>query len=418
MKYKNIRQICILLLSFVLLLISMNGAAAEKSTFSDLPAWQALPVYVQDIIAEGPADSFVCYPLLVTDDDAYQMNVDKINEAIQTEASIPAYLQLLSTISEGGTGLKMDYELGALHDSSDRMQLGNPYLSILFRVEGKMLQGRPSQVYYPMTFDLRTGDSVVFDDLFTDPDAAKERIEALLEEDVEPTLSTYLENSQLFPVPYDRFFLDGFGHLIIVYEQSQLSFLSGYSGSMSFRYSELVPPLGFSSSELQAYFEPVLTASEETRQTFARQMMRFLPVATHHVIELGSELSDVLARFRSTTDSGYYPGGAYYEVEDANYRGTLVLTDETEETVTGLLTSRTDLMDIQTGKTALADAEAFLWEAPAMEMEIDETLAELYRVCPGTAAIYRLEAADGKPLVFTLYADTNGVVRFIKLAYE
>ena len=418
MKYKITGRISILLLSIALLFMLVTVSPAEETSFPDLPAWQALPVYVQEISAEGQAGSFVRYPLLVTDDDAYRLSVDIINQAIQAEANIPAYLQLLSTITEGSTGLKLDYEIGALHTFGDRLQLGNPYLSILFSAEGKMLQGRPSQVYYPMTFDLRTGETVSFDALFTDPNAAKERIEALLEKDVEPTLSTYLENSQLFPVPYDRFFLDGFGHLIIAYEQSQLSFLSGYSGSVSFRYSELVPPLGFSSSELQDYFAPTLTAPEEKRLSFARQMMRSLPVAIHRAIELGDDLSDVLARFRSTTDSGFYPGGAYYEVEDANYRGTLILTDETEQTVTGLLTSRTDLMDIHTASMALADAEAFLREAPTMEMEIDESLAEIYRVCPGTAAIYRLNAADGKPIVFTLYADADGVVQFVKLAYE
>ena len=75
-------------------------------------------------------------------------------------------------------------------------------------------------------------------------------------------------------------------------------------------------------------------------------------------------------------------------------------------------------MDIQTGKTTLAEAEAFLRQAPSMRIEMDETLAELYRVCPGTAAIYQLEAADGNPLEFTMYADQDGIVQYIKLAIK
>ena len=94
------------------------------------------------------------------------------------------------------------------------------------------------------------------------------------------------------------------------------------------------------------------------------------------------------------------------------------LTDETEQTVTGLLTSRADLMDIQTGKTPLTEAEAFLNREPTLRMEMDESLAELYQVCPGTASIYRLEPVDGRNAAFTLYADRDGVVQYIKLALE
>ena len=85
---------------------------------------------------------------------------------------------------------------------------------------------------------------------------------------------------------------------------------------------------------------------------------------------------------------------------------------------TGLLTSRADLMDIQTGKTPLTEAEAFLNREPTLRMEMDESLAELYQVCPGTASIYRLEPVDGRNAAFTLYADRDGVVQYIKLALE
>lgn len=420
MKHENSLYICMITLYIALLFAIPCIGVAESNGFDRLPAWEALPVVLQDCETEGPGGSYVRYPELFTEDPAFLDSVAKINQSIQERASIPAYLQLLSTVTEGGVGLRMDYEIGALHETGDGtgLSLGSLYLSILFSAEGKMLRGRPSQVYYPMTFDLQTGESVSFDQLFTDPDAAKALIESLLETDVEPTLSTYLENSQLFPVPFDRFFLDGFGHLMIVYENSQLSFLSGYSGSVSFRYSELVPPLIFSNEEIQGYFDPMLTLDTAERRSVAWQMAHSLPVAARRAICLGDDLEKTLADFRSTTDSGYYPGGAYYEVEDANYRGTLILTDETEQTVTGLLTGRADLMDIQAGKTTLTEAEAFLNREPTLRMEMDESLAELYRVCPGTASIYRLEPVDGRNAAFTLYADQDGILQYIKLALE
>ena len=420
MNHKNAWRICIATFCIALLFTLPGVGGAESGGFDRLPAWEALPVVLQDCQTEGAGGSYVRYPVLYTEDPAFQAGVEKINQAIQEGASVPAYLQLLSTVTEGSAGLRMDYEIGALHGTGGGtgLSLGSPYLSILFSAEGKMLRGRPSQVYYPMTFDLRTGDSVSFDQLFTDPEAAKEQIETLLETDVEPTLSTYLENSQLFPVPFDRFFLDGFGHLVIVYENSQLSFLSGYSGSVSFRYSELVPPLAFTNEEIQGYFDPMLTLDPAERRSAAWQMAYSLPVAAGRAISLGDELEKTLTDFRSTTDSGWYPGGAYYEVEDANYRGALILTDETEQTVTGLLTGRADLMDIQTGRTTLTEAEAFLNREPTLRMEMDEALAELYQVCPGAASIYRLEPVDGRNAALTLYADRDGVVQYIKLALE
>ncbi len=420
MNHKNAWRICIVALCIALLFTHSAIGTAESGGFDQLPAWEPLPVVLQQQGREGTDGSYVRYPVLYTEDAAFLASVEKINRAIQERASIPAYLQLLSTVTEGSAGLRMDYEIGALHGTGDGtgQSLGNPYLSILFSAEGKMLRGRPSQVYYPMTFDLRTGESVSFDQLFTDPDAAKALIESLLETDVEPTLSTYLENSQLFPVPFDRFFLDGFGHLMIVYENSQLSFLSGFSGSVSFRYSELIPPLEFSNEEIQGYFDPMLTLDTAERRSVAWQMVHSLPIAARRTISLGDDLERILADFRSTTDSGYYPGGAYYEVEDANYRGALILTDETEQTVTGLLAGRADLMDIQTGKTTLTEAEAFLNREPTLRMEIEEALAELYRVCPGAASIYQLEPVNGRNTAFTLYADRDGVVQYIKLALE
>ena len=45
-------------------------------------------------------------------------------------------------------------------------------------------------------------------------------------------------------------------------------------------------------------------------------------------------------------------------------------------------------------------------------------LAELYRVCPGTACVYLLASPDGAPAACTLYADSDGIVQFIKLSVQ
>jgi hypothetical protein len=115
-----------------------------------------------------------------------------------------------------------------------------------------MLSGRPSQIYYPFTFDLATAIWFPFDQLFTDPEGAKALYRKTIEDEIEPDLSTYLENNQLFPVPYDRFFLDGQDNITFVYENSQLSFLSGYSGAVSFNYGALADWLDLSPDRVAA----------------------------------------------------------------------------------------------------------------------------------------------------------------------
>ena len=130
-------------------------------------------------------------------------------------------------------------------------------------------------------------------------------------------------------------------------------------------------------------------------------------------VELGMSVEALTDYYPQAADSEYYPGGACFEVETAALRGTLILTDENEETVTGVLSHRVDYFGIFTGKTTLSEAEAMIGQEPAMRLDLDEAAAEIYRVCPGTAVIYKLNRD-----VLTLYADENGIVQYIKLALE
>ena len=374
----------------------------------------------------GPAGSFVRWPLFAAQDAALADTAEKINQAIQEQVRLQAYQALLATVSEGSTGVQVDYE----------MALGKDYLSILFSAEGKMLAGRPGQVYYPMTFDLATGESIAFDALFADPDGAKAFIEEYLADEVAPTLSTYLENNQLFPVPYDRFFLDGCGNLIFCYEAGQLSFLSGFSGTVAFRYSELWNYLDHSADGIP--MGVMLQGDNENRYPPARQDFSLGEAMDEWVgsgrlsglvsaPRLTDPLDEALSRLRVAADSGYYPGGAYYEAEDARLRGTLILTNDDETLVTGLLTARVDQYGIETGRTPLDEAEEMLGWAGGIRIPMDGAVAEMYHICPGTALVYMrsLQDADdandpchGAPVSFTLYADEEGVVQYIRISIE
>ena len=423
-------------LALALFLLSVLPPTAKAEGAETNEASVPFPSVAYDLIVSNDAayetgGSYVAYPLFYAIDPETEENyaspiVDKINHTILETCHIGAYEELLSTLQPYETGLQMDCSIGM--NSEWFAGIGDVstgrYISLLFSVHGKMLVGRPSQIYYPLTFDLTTGDLVSFDQLFTDPEGAKAFIEKTIEEEIEPGLSTYLENNQLFPVPYDRFFLDGEDNITFVYENSQLSFLSGYSGAVSFNYGELAEWLDLSPDgvaaqisewrALRAHF-PTVSDSDFFWKLLGEDYNGHswfpcdLPKGTDFILH---------TLFRSTIDPFFYPGGEAYEVEDAELRGTLFLTDG-KDTVYGLLTSRASLMEIQTGKTTLAEAERFLGREPVARITLDETAAELYMVCPGTASVYRfVNDYCGGPFTFTLYADQDGVVRYIKYAQD
>ena len=416
MKNTRKQRYAALLILLMLLAVSLPAAAENAPALGTVTA--------QKETLRGASDSFVSFPVLASSDESQAAVIERVNQAIRQKARIQEYSQLLSAITEGSQGLRMDYSLTLPYGNAE---LGRPaagYVSILFSARGKMLSGRPSQIYYPMTFDLSTGEEVPFEQLFTDPDGAKAFIEEALMDEIAPNLSTYLENSELLPVPFDRFFLDGQGNLILVYENSQLSFLSGFSGAVAFRYSELWDDLDTSEAGVpmqilwhpDKYPDAPMKASlgEKNGEWAYNDALYGLGADLY----LGDPLEEALAKFRAAADSGFYPGGAYYEVEEAALRGTLILTDDSEETVTGILTSRVDHFGIETGKTTLEKAIALMEAEPLIRLPMTEAAAEMYRVCPGTAAVYRYEDMEKRNVSFTLYADEEGVVQWIRLAFE
>lgn len=386
------------------------------------PAEDASALRVAWVRLTGPADSLIAYPTLEAESDAGRPITEKINAAIVKKARIDEYTRLMDTIREGSTGLRLEATYALSADAAS----GKGFISLVVSASGKMLSGRPSQVYYPMTFDLATGEELGFDALFSDPDAAKAFIEAYLEDQVAPTLSTYLENSALFPVPYDCFALSGRGHITFYYPHDQLSFLSGSAGAVSLRYSELWEhgldtspdgvPLRF--VETETGVQPLLSSARSAVQQAggdiaARCCAGLFPGLEGIAPVLGTLLSDLDGANAITLDSEYFPGGASVETENPLLRGTLLLTDENEALLTGLLSSRVDAPGVITGKTALTEAKAALGE-PVAEIAIDEETAESCRVCPGVAAVYRFEQETAEA-AYTLYADRDGVVQFIQL---
>ena len=421
MKYRIEKAVCFVLLLCLVPLSSLaDGGAAVR--FKREEHW----------VDES---RHVVYAQLETGDPALSPVISKVNQAIEDAAHIQEYVNLLSTVQAGGAGLVVKDSLSIA--SSSLWREGTGYFYVLMEAKGKMLQGPPAHVYYPMMFDMSTGEKVAFDQLFTDPEGAKASIENYLAEVVEPQLSTYLENNQLFPVPYESFGISPDGHIVLYYPHSQLSFLSGASGAVAFRYSELWDYLDTSENSIalqlcqsgigaQQYAENRESAQlQELMNTVCG--LGFLPGLENQAPSLGTRMDLVAQQYDITTDSGYYPGGAYLETEKPELLGTYLITDADESYVSGILTSRIDMFGIETGKTALDEAKRLLG-APAAELPLGEAAAQMYLVCPGTAALYSYvpEFPIGKgetgehsaSVTLTVYADESGIVQYIKLSLE
>ena len=375
----------------------------------------------------------VVYAQLETDDAALTPSVNKINQAIRETANIDAYANVLSALQPSGTGLIVADT--ATSQSEGFYRNGTGYFYVLMEAEGKMPLGRPSHHYYPMLFDVSAGDRVPFDQLFTDPEGAKEYIEQYLADVVEPHLSTYLENNQLFPVPYDSFGFSNDGHIVIYYPHDQLSFLSGKAGAVAFRYSELWDYLDTSENGIPMQMVKTGTHHKQYVQNRTSAEMHEimtahpegLPGLDHTAPSLGASMERIQKNYDISVDSGYYPGGAYFETEKPELLGTYLISDTDETYLSGILTSRIDMYGIETGKTTLEEAKALLG-MPLMEMGLSQAAADMYLVSPGAMAVYIYPSEfpihhgntdnASVSVSLTLYADESGVIQFVKWALD
>ncbi len=166
-------------------------------------------------VIEGPAGSRISFPEFAGGEAA-----EKINGTIRADARLDEYIRLLASLSEGGTGLRIDHTVYP-------DPVSGPYVSVILSAKGRMLMGRPSQIWYAFVFDTATGERVALDDLFTDPEAAHTVMEETAAAE-EETLSDYLENRELIPLPYEDLGFSPAG-VVLCYPYEQLSTLSGYA---------------------------------------------------------------------------------------------------------------------------------------------------------------------------------------------
>ncbi len=341
-------------------------------------------------------ESTICFPLLEGDTPA----VERINQTMCEKTSIEAYKSLLNNLNFGGVGLNITYENA----------LGEKYYSVVISASGKMLQGRPGQKYYAMTFDLSTGEEVSFDTLFTDSEAALALIEDKMENEVSDILSTYMDNAELLPIPTDRFALVN-QTLTFYYDNEQLSFLSGDAGAAAFEYYELAPYLKLDADSPAGDLFALCESAEagERLRKLAESGTLFESTFGTPLMTLDQPLEDVLERLKQSTDSSYYSNGRIVEVEHPAMRGTYLLTDEAETELMGLMTVHHAVCGLIPKRTTQSEWQALLG-GPDASIALDAQTAEVYRLSAGISDSYICGI-----YTLTLHADKNGVLEAIIL---
>ncbi len=355
---------------------------------------------VQEVRTEI-GENVVAYPQL--DGLADEAVQTAVNNAIVEKADIAQRMVTLATLPSGGSGLTVTYDA----------YLGAGIFSTAIHAHGMMENGRSGDVVTALCFDLATGRAVTLSDLFTEPQTAVEEMETILTDTYADELSSYLENSELTPLPTENFMLDADG-ITFYYPYRQFALLSGYAGAAQFNYDELTDSLLQDPTALPARLQAFPTALTDQAALAAITDWVKQGRLPHVPVALGDAMPDILARYRLLREPDQYPGGRYCLLEAPMFRQVLVLTDALTtgfdaSQVTGLMSFRADLCGLRVGITPRDRWHELLGE-PENSVTYDAAQAADYSLPAGTADYY---AIKGRQLM--LYADTDGLLYAVRL---
>ncbi|NLB91755.1 MAG: hypothetical protein GX786_11130 [Clostridiales bacterium] len=348
-----------------------------------------------DVVYENAYGS-ITYPAFFGSGDP-QIDM-AVNAAIFSEGKIDEKVAILNALTEDGWGLEMTYDY----------YLKGPILSILLDVKGDMGKGQYGQQYSPITYNLSTGKAITPEEVFSDVSGASSYMEEILEAELYPTLSGYMTNDALTPIPLNHFTIDDWG-ITFYYPSKDFSYLSGISGSVHFLFSELESYLNFKKESplLSLDIKEQLRLSEENvqsiRQAVTTGAFPFLPVP------IGVPLPQVIDAYRLLSDPDLFPSGRFIHIEDPLFRDIWLITDSLHQDfansiVQGIRTTRGNLFGLIVGKTTQKEWQKALGE-PDSSIVLDKDAAYDYWLEPGTSDYYRFGNHQ-----LRLHSDEKGVL--------
>ncbi len=310
-----------------------------------------------------------------------------VNQAIMEAGHITDRLNRMAMLVSSPVKLNVTYTCALLGD----------VFSCAFLADGAVETARATQAWSALTIDLRTGESIPFDALFTDADAARADIEAYLEEQVVPELSAHLGAGALLPIP-ETFSVDEYG-LTLHYPIEQYETLAGRAGTVRLWWHELRDHLAVALPEGETDLEALLEGGS-------------IPGIPAALGEMGWPVQTLIDNYGLLSDPDVYEGGQMIALEDDRFRQVWLLVsaltdeDDLENTpVLGIRADRGALGFLLIGETAQNEWRSVLGE-PDATLTVTAERADSWRILPGVSDYYDL--GDYR---LRLHADETGVLR-------
>lgn len=343
------------------------------------------------------SDSSVRYPRVTgMGDEALEAAV---NEQIQTGLGIAAYLNRVPLLMSDPGTLTVTYEARLLGD----------VFTAAAEASGAVVNSRPTHVWSAVNVDLRDGHAIGLDELFAEPEAAREALEAYLE-DMAAELSAHLSASGVTPLP-ETFALSPYG-LTLLYPIEQLSTLADRAGAVTILWSEIQQWLNLEEDGVLSRIGAAenLDFPEDAKarltEALAEGSIPGIPAA------IGQSVRELTDAYGLQTDPDLYEGGRMFLPDHQAFRQVWLLTDALtsgweNSVVQGFRADRLNLMGLRTGATTREDYLAALGE-PENSLQVDEERALDWRIVPGTSDYYTLGHYR-----LRLHVDEEGVLRSV-----
>ena len=370
--------------------------AAAETTDAPEPDAQPETVTVEDAGLELSGSS-VRYPRVTGLGDEELETA--VNELIQTDLGIADYLNRMTLLMSDPGTLTVTYEAQLLGD----------VFTAVAEASGAVVNSRPTHVWTAVNVDLRDGHAIGLDELFTEPEPAREAIEAYLE-DMAAELSAHLSASGVTPLP-ETFGLSPYG-LTLLYPIEQLSTLADRAGAVTILWSEIQPWLNLEEDGLLSRIGAAenLTFPENPKErlteALAEGSIPGIPAA------IGQSVQELTDAYDLQIDPDLYEGGRMFLPDHQAFRQVWLLSDALtgsweNSVVQGLRADRLNLLGLRTGVTTREEYLAALGE-PESSLNVDEERALNWRIVPGTSDYYTLGSYR-----LRLHADEEGVLRSV-----
>lgn len=384
-------------------LLTMPPCLAEFTPIEETPATVEAAENAPQITEKGLTlgNSSVMYPEITgMQDEAVQQ---RVNDAILQAGKIENRLNRMAVLMSAPVSLTVTYSATLTED----------VLSVALLSSGALETERQTQEWAAVNIDLRTGQEITFDDLFTDADEARTRMEDAIADEILPDMSAHLAASELLPLP-EVFSLTAYG-LTLHYPIRRFETLSERAGTITFLWSELADVLDLSEDGIlnRLGVDEQMTLADDAREALTQALsggaFPGIPAA------LGDPVQALVTTYQLLNDPDLAGDQRIIALEDGAFRKVYLLTDNLtrtleNSTVQCIRADRLMLLGLVTGRTTQAQWRQALGE-PTRTASVSSDAAELRRLCAGQTDYY----AWWNHWTLCLHADEDGVLQTVML---